>query len=155
MKIEIKGFKRSFRAGRQITAVVADKSSADLRAVCQTLRVQWDIKIVAAVNNGLNAVRETTLLRPDLVVLNVDMPEFSGPEAAAIIGANYKDTSVILMVNSGECERQKRWRGCGAAAFILKSNFLTMFRQRGSFPGIKCSPFGRGDRKVREFYEPG
>lgn len=118
---------RAARTGRRITAVVADDCPTFLHAVCRYLRDADRIEVVAAVDNGVDAVRETTLLCPEMVLLDVGMPGMSGPEAAAIIHANYPQTRVVMMSAADNDEVNERCFRSGACGFILKGDFLTGF----------------------------
>jgi DNA-binding NarL/FixJ family response regulator len=110
--------------GSQIAAVVADDSPRFLRAVRRKLEAQGDIKVLAAVKNGAEAVRETTLRHPAMVLLDVYMPAMGGPEAAAIIHAECPEVCVVLMGSAELDEVEERCDESGATAFILKRDLL-------------------------------
>jgi CheY-like chemotaxis protein len=133
---------------KQITTVVADDSPAFLKAVCEGLRDQGCIEIVAAVTNGVEAVEQTALRHPQLVVLDVHMPEMSGPVAAAIVRANHPQTRVVLMSIEDHAEIQAWCRASGADAFIAKSSFLC------DFPLLLAQWFPEADCRSSHTREP-
>lgn len=81
-----------------------------LRAV---LDVYADIELVGEAANGEEAVRRVEQRRPEVVVMDINMPGMNGIEATAKITQHYPETSVIgIWVNAaGENQDAMRWVG--------------------------------------------
>jgi len=61
---------------------VVDDHDAVRKAICQLLRSQSDFEVVCEVADGFEAVRRAEELQPDVVVLDISMPNLNGIEAA-------------------------------------------------------------------------
>ncbi|TLM67646.1 MAG: chemotaxis-specific protein-glutamate methyltransferase CheB [Deltaproteobacteria bacterium] len=83
-----------------IRVLIADDSPL-VRAVLRDLLAQaTDIDIVAEVGDGRAAVAQTALLRPDVVIMDVMMPEMDGIEAVATIMASTPTPILMLSANT-------------------------------------------------------
>jgi DNA-binding NarL/FixJ family response regulator len=90
-----------------------------LRAVLDT---QPDFECVAEVTDGRAAVSETTLLRPDVAILDVRMPKLDGLAAAeTILATSGIDTRVLVLTTYDTDEYVYRALAAGASGFLLKS----------------------------------
>jgi DNA-binding NarL/FixJ family response regulator len=90
-----------------------------LRAVLDT---QPDFECVAEVADGRAAVSATTLLRPDVAILDVRMPKLDGLAAAETILADSGiDTRVLVLTTFDTDEYVYRALAAGASGFLLKS----------------------------------
>lgn len=79
---------------------------------------------VQMANNGVRGVALVEVFRPDLILLDLQMPEMNGVEALELIRKNpaSKDTPVIILTNLGEEESPKRIRSLGIDGYIVKAN---------------------------------
>jgi DNA-binding NarL/FixJ family response regulator len=85
------------------------------------LRSGRDWQVCGEARNGREAVEMTSQLRPDVIVLDLSMPELNGLEAAAqIIGSGAR--SRVLIFTMHESDRlEPEVRACGAHGYVLKS----------------------------------
>ena len=70
-------------AGRMITVMLVDDQELIRIGLKAVLSRDPAIEVVADLDNGLDALRQARALRPDVVVVDVDMPELSGVEVTA------------------------------------------------------------------------
>lgn len=77
--------------------VVADDSDFVRKAVCRLLQSQPDFIIVGQANNGREAVKKAEALQPEVIVLDVSMPELNGMEAAPIIWRLSPNTKIVFL----------------------------------------------------------
>lgn len=79
---------------------------------------------VQLANNGKRGVEMIKNYLPDLILLDLQMPEMDGAEALEIIRKNDwgKKIPVIILTNMGEEESPKRLRELGIHSYIVKAN---------------------------------
>ena len=80
------------------------------------------IEIVGEARNGSQAVEEAQRLRPDVVLMDIRMPEMSGIEACRAITANplLARTRVLVLTTFDIDEYVYDALGAGASGFLLK-----------------------------------
>ncbi|MBU0752520.1 MAG: response regulator [Gammaproteobacteria bacterium] len=100
-------------------AVIADDSAA-LRQLLKHILADGGIEVAAAVGNGREAVEAVTLHKPDLVCLDIDMPEMGGIEALELIHAAQPDVPVMMITASADRSIVERAAGAGARGYLLK-----------------------------------
>ena len=96
----------------------------DMPQVRQELRLllslTGELEIVGEAANGAEAIGQVEALRPDAVVLDLEMPVLDGYAAARQIKTRWPACRVIaLTVHDGEAERQRAAQA-GVDAFIVK-----------------------------------
>lgn len=78
---------------------------------------------VQLANNGKRGVAMVEAFSPDLILMDLQMPEMSGAEALAAIRKNDwgKDIPVIILTNLGQEESPKEIRDLGIHSYIVKA----------------------------------
>ena len=90
--------------------------------VASFLKRQQGVEIVGEAANGVRAIEQTERLRPDLVLMDLDMPECDGFEATREIKTRVPNTRVfILSMHGGDSYRRMAWRSA-ADGFIEKTS---------------------------------
>jgi DNA-binding response OmpR family regulator len=79
---------------------------------------------VQLANDGKQGVALVAAFTPDLILLDLSMPEMDGAEALAIIRKNEssKNIPVIILTNLGEEESPKEIRSLGIHSYIVKAD---------------------------------
>ncbi len=79
---------------------------------------------VQLANNGKRGVALVAAFTPDIILLDLQMPEMDGAEALAIIrkSESSKNTPVIILTNLGEEESPKEIRSLGIHSYIVKAD---------------------------------
>jgi DNA-binding NarL/FixJ family response regulator len=77
--------------------------------------------VVGQVGDGHAAVDQARLLRPDLVLLDIAMPEMNGLEALRLIKAELPETHVVMLTVSDRDEHLFAAIKAGARGYLLKS----------------------------------
>lgn len=103
---------------RTRTAVVAEDESLIRMDIVETL-TEAGFEVVAAVGDGESAISKTRELRPDVVVLDVKMPQTDGVTAAEKIGEENL-APVVMLTAFSQSELVERARDAGAMAYVVK-----------------------------------
>ena len=79
---------------------------------------------VQLANNGKRGIEMVKNFQPDLILLDLQMPEMNGADALEIIRKNEwgKNIPVIILTNMGEEESPKKLRNLGIHSYIVKAN---------------------------------
>lgn len=93
-------------------------------------------EVVAAIGEGAQAVRIAASVRPDVVVLDLQLPDQSGVEVTRGLQASYPRARVLILSASGEHRDVLDSVKAGATGYILKSasrtEFLDAVRRTGA-----------------------
>lgn len=94
--------------------------AAFMRISIRNMLQNQDIEIVGEAANGLIAVEMYKELRPDIVTMDITMPEMSGIEALKLIKAFDSQAKVIMVSSMGQEGMVKEAIISGAKTFIVK-----------------------------------
>ena len=104
-----------------IRVAVVDDQALVRRGFAMVLDHQADIEVVAEAANGLEAIEATREHRPDVVLMDIRMPEMDGLAAtAAILEAADWPLKVIILTTFDPDEYVYRALQAGASGFVLK-----------------------------------
>lgn len=93
------------------------------------LELTDEIRVVGEASNGVQAVRECEILRPDVVIMDLEMPVMDGFEAARRIRAAFSECRIIaLTIHAGAAERQQALQA-GMAGVVVKGAPLAALLQ--------------------------
>jgi len=85
-----------------------------------TLSSEKNIKIIGEASNGIEAIEQVKKLNPDVVIMDISMPEMNGIEATAIISDRYPNTrTLVLSMHDNEDYILKSIES-GAYGYLLK-----------------------------------
>jgi CheY-like chemotaxis protein len=106
-------------ARAEIGVLVVDDQDPFRRAMSAVVDETDGFVVVRAVASGEESVAAAAELRPDLVLMDVNLPGIDGTEAARQI--NQAATAPVVVLLSTYDEDDVDLSGCGAAAYISKS----------------------------------
>ncbi len=108
-----------------------------LRALLES---EPDMEVVGEAGNGAEAVTRTQELKPDIVIMDISMPEMDGLEATRRIRALDPDTHVLILTVHAQERYLFPVLKAGAAGYVLKStvdtelvNAIRVVAQGGAF----------------------
>lgn len=104
-----------------IRIVVADDELLLREAIVTLLGLDDDIDIVGTAGDGEEAVKVIGQLRPDIAVLDLEMPKLDGLEVTAAIHTVSASTRVVLLTRYARPAVLRRALDAGALAFVTKA----------------------------------
>jgi DNA-binding NarL/FixJ family response regulator len=82
---------------------------------------QPDLKIVAECSNGREAIQQYRALKPDVTLMDLQMPEMSGHDAIVAIHKEFPDARIIVLTTYTGDAQALRAIQAGARAYLLKN----------------------------------
>ena len=84
------------------------------------LTLESDLEVVGVANNGQTAIEQVEALKPDIVLMDVQMPIMDGREATRIIAQQFPDTKVIVLSTFDDDQYIFESIKAGAKSYLLK-----------------------------------
>jgi pilus assembly protein CpaE len=112
---------------RRPRVIVVDDSPNYQEIVCTLIEMDDVVDIVGRASNGADAIQTVAHLRPDLLVMDVEMPLVDGLAAAQFLSRHFPITVIMLMSADNSQLRRAACLESGARAFIYKPNFREEF----------------------------
>ncbi len=109
------------RDGR-VRILVADDHEVIRRGVCALLAAGEDCEICGEAVDGQDAVEKAQQLRPDLIIMDVSMPNLNGLEATRVIRRNLPETQILILTQHDSQEMMRQALNAGARGFVVKSS---------------------------------
>src|SRR5436309_3295660 len=103
-----------------IRLLLVDDQPAVRRGLVMRLHMEPDIQIVGEAGTGREALRLAQELAPDVVLMDVEMPEMDGIEATAALTLAVSHSAVVILSIHGDAYTRKRAQAAGAVAFVEK-----------------------------------
>ena len=103
-----------------IRVLLAEDQAIVRGALPALLSLEGDIEIVAEVSRGDEVVRAAVAARPDVALLDVEMPGYDGLEAAALLRRELPSCHVVILTTFGRPGYLRRAMESGAVGFLLK-----------------------------------
>jgi pilus assembly protein CpaE len=108
------------KGGQKIHCVVVDDISQTRETVIRTLRFQENIEVDGTAANGLQAVQLVKELKPEVVIMDVNMPDMDGITATTLIKREVPYTQVIILTVQDDVDYIRRAMNAGARDFLAK-----------------------------------
>lgn len=106
---------------QRIKVLAVDDHPLIREGITALLANQADIALVGEAADGDAALRQCRAYRPDLVLLDLQMPGLSGIDAISAIRGEFPAIRIIVLTTYGGDDLARRALSAGAHAYILKS----------------------------------
>lgn len=103
-----------------IRVLLAEDQSMVRGALAALLTLEGDIEIVAEVGRGDEVVPAAEATRPDVALLDIEMPGMDGLDAAAMLRREVPECRVLILTTFGRPGYLRRAVEAGAAGFVIK-----------------------------------
>ncbi|WHM38929.1 response regulator transcription factor [Streptomyces sp. BPTC-684] len=108
------------RPGKSVRVLLAEDQGMMRGALALLLGLEEDIEVVAQVGAGDKIVAEALTARPDVALLDIELPGLSGLDAAAQLREECPDCRVLILTTFGRPGYLRRAMEAGAAGFLVK-----------------------------------
>jgi len=105
-----------------IRVLLADDHAMMRDGLKALLSASPDISVIAEVSNGGDAVRRAQELKPDVVLMDIAMPDLNGIEAARMLRDKCPGARVVILSMHSSSEHVFRAFEAGAAGYLLKES---------------------------------
>jgi len=103
-----------------IRVLLAEDQTMVRGALAALLELEPDIQVIGQAANGREAERLTREMKPDVVVTDIEMPEWTGLEFAAALKESGSKTHVIILTTFARPGYLRRALDAGARGYLLK-----------------------------------
>ena len=106
--------------GGMIRLVLVDDQPSVRQGLRMRLTVEPDMTVVGEASNGREAMALVQQLAPDIVLMDVEMPEMDGIEATAVLRRVVPQSAVVILSIYDDAQTRGRAQAAGAVAFVEK-----------------------------------
>jgi len=107
---------------RKIRVLIADDHPMLREGVAAVIQLQSDMELVGEAENGAAAIECFRRLRPDVTLMDLQMPELNGVEAIKAIRAEFPKARIVVLTTYAGDAQALRALKAGAAGYLLKSS---------------------------------
>src|SRR5258708_4844509 len=108
------------RDTKKIRVLIVDDISETRDNLKKLLYFEDDIEIIGSASNGREGVDQATALKPDIVLMDINMPGMDGIQASELISQTDANIQVVMMSVQGEADYLRRSMLAGAREFLIK-----------------------------------
>ena len=103
-----------------IRIVIVDDNKFFRKTVCSILQKKTNLQVVAEAEGGLAAIQAVKNHRPEVVLMDINMPAPDGLDATRIIATKFPDTKIIVFTMHTDEIFSDRAYKAGACHFLAK-----------------------------------
>ncbi len=112
---------------QKLRVLLVDDASDVRQELSQLLQLTDLIRVVGEAEDGLQAIQLTAELTPDVVVMDLEMPQLDGLEATRRIKSQSPTPRVVILSVHGRRAELRRAQDAGADDFVIKgADFQTL-----------------------------
>jgi pilus assembly protein CpaE len=104
----------------QIRVLIVDDIPETRDHLSKLLGFESDIEVVGAASSGREAIEMAARLTPDVVLMDINMPDMDGISATERLSAEVPTAAVVMMSVQGEADYLRRSMLAGAREFLVK-----------------------------------
>jgi DNA-binding NarL/FixJ family response regulator len=114
----------------RITVLIVDNLAHVRQGIKTLLQLADEFEVVGEAANGLEAVQLAERFRPDIVIMDLKMPEMDGFEATRQIKSRHLAGAVIVLTLYGDQHNRERAAHVGVDAFIEKDEAIDTLEKK-------------------------
>ena len=109
--------------GAQIRILAVDDHAVVRNGIAVLVDTQPDMTLVAEASNGREAIQQFRAHRPDITLMDLQMPEMNGFDAMLAIRGEFPDAKIIVLTTYKGDVQILRAMKAGAKGYLLKTTF--------------------------------
>lgn len=107
-----------------LSVLLVDDHEGFINAAVRHLRrLDW-VNIAGSASNGIEAIAQCEALRPDVVLMDLAMPEMGGLQATRLIKAQDAPPFIVIASHFDDAEHREHALRAGADAFVSKLSYI-------------------------------
>ena len=106
---------------RHIRVLIVDDHNVVREGLATFIEIFEDLELAGEAADGREALRLCQELQPDIVLMDLVMPEMDGPTATRLIRQAHPDIQIIALTSFGQEEMVKAALQAGAISYLLKN----------------------------------
>src|SRR5262245_20828017 len=111
----------SMTTDSQIRILTVDDHPVLREGIASVLGGETDMVVVAEASNGREAIEQFGVHRPDVTLMDLQMPVMNGSDAILAIRKEFPDARIIVLTTySGDAQAVRAFKA-GAAGYLLKN----------------------------------
>src|SRR5205823_5203226 len=128
-----------------VRILIADDHEIVRRGVRSLLKSRSDWSVCGEAVDGVDAVRKAKELKPDVIVLDISMPQLNGLDAARQIRKEVPQSEILILSQHGAAEMERTALSAGARAYVSKTDV-----SRDLLAAVEALSQHRAPRTLRE-----
>ncbi|MBF0117370.1 MAG: response regulator transcription factor [Desulfobacterales bacterium] len=113
---------------KKLRILIAD-DEIHIRMMLKMAMISMGTEVVGEAKNGAEAIELFKKAKPDIMLLDVNMPIKTGDEVLKAIKSEFPDACIIMMTSVADSETVENCINLGAATYILKDTPLNEMKQ--------------------------
>lgn len=104
----------------RIRVLIVDDIPETRDHLAKLLGFESDMEVVGSASSGTEAVEQASRLSPDVVLMDINMPDMDGIAATELLASRAPNSAVVMMSVQGEADYLRRSMLAGAREFLVK-----------------------------------
>jgi DNA-binding NarL/FixJ family response regulator len=100
--------------------LIADDHALVREGIVAFLKLCDDVEVVAEASDGVEALEKTAKCRPDIIIMDINMPKLGGLETTIEVKKLYPDIKVLVLTQYEDREYISRFLKAGVSGYLLK-----------------------------------
>jgi len=105
-----------------LSVVLAEDHSTVREGIKMLVNAQTDMRVVGEAGNGSAAITTVREKRPDVVVMDISMPEMNGLSATRKLKAEFPDVKILTLTRHSDDSFLEQLIAAGASGYVLKQS---------------------------------
>ncbi len=107
-----------------IRIIIADDQQLFIEGIKKILESTDEFEVIGTANDGAALLEIASLLKPDIVLMDINMPGMDGLESCTLLKKKHKDIQVLILSSYSNIEFVANAMHAGADGYILKNSSI-------------------------------